>query len=246
MNMGGVPRRGRDHTCGAGLPEGAGWTDGERELRRMTQKHVVAALLERAGRTYADDAGIRIADTPAPLYRLLVLSVLLSTRIKADIAVAAAAEMIRSGMGTPSRMREASWQERVDALGHAHYKRYDESTATALGEGAELLHTEYRDDLRKLRERADGDPARIRELLTAFPRLGPVGADIFCRDAQAVWPELRPAFDGKSLDGAKRLGLPAKPVDLAELVPPARLAAFASALVRVALDKSLAEEVQAA
>src|SRR6185295_15647150 len=103
MNMGGVPRRGRDHTCGAGLPEGAGWTDGERELRRMTQKHVVAALLERAGRTYADDAGIRITDTPAPLYRLLVLSVLLSTRIKADIAMAAAAEMIRSGMGTPSR-----------------------------------------------------------------------------------------------------------------------------------------------
>ena len=156
--------------------------------RSMTDKHVVTALLERAGPTYADEAGIRLADKPAPLYRLLVLSVLLSTRIKADIAVAATAELVRAGFGTPAHMREASWQDRVDALGRAHYKRYDESTATALGEGAELLRDEYRDDLRKLRERAEGDPARIRELLTAFPRLGPVGADIFCRDAQAVWP----------------------------------------------------------
>lgn len=71
----------------------------------MTDKHVVTALLDRAGHTYADDAGIRLSDTPAPLYRLLVLSVLLSTRIKADIAVAAAAELARAGFGTPARMR---------------------------------------------------------------------------------------------------------------------------------------------
>ena len=61
-----------------------------------------------------------------------------------------------------------------------------------------------------------------------------------------MWPELRPAFDGKALDGAKRLGLPAKAADLAQLVPPAQLAMLASALVRAALDKSLAEEVRAA
>jgi hypothetical protein len=211
-----------------------------------TGTQVVAALLERAGNTYADDAGIRVADKPAPLYRLLLLSVLLSTRIKADIAVAAAAELVRAGMSTPARMREASRQDRVDALGRAHYKRYDESTATALGEGAELLRTEYRDDLRRLRERADRDPGRIRELLTEFPRLGPVGAEIFCRDAQAVWPELRPTLDPKALDGAKRLGLPTAAADLAALVPPSQLARLASALVRVALDGSLAEEVRAA
>jgi hypothetical protein len=209
-------------------------------------KRVVVALLERAGNTYADDAGIRVTDKPAPLYRLLLLSVLLSTRIKADIAVAAAAELVRAGMGTPARMRAASWQDRVDALGRAHYKRYDESTATALGEGAELLRVEYSDDLRRLRDRADRDPGRIRELLTEFPRLGPVGAEIFCRDAQIVWPELRPTLDGKALDGAKRLGLPTAAADLAGLVPPSQLARLASALVRVALDSSLAEEVRAA
>lgn len=62
------------------------------------------------------------------------------------------------GGDTPVRMRAASWQQRVDALGRAHYKRYDESTATALGDGAELLRTEYRDDLCRLRVRAEGDP----------------------------------------------------------------------------------------
>ena len=212
----------------------------------MNTAETVRVLLRMAGRTYAEEAGIRLADKPAPLYRLLVTSVLLSTRISADIAVAAAAELQRSGMGTPRRMRDADWQQRVDALGRARYKRYDESTATALGDGAELLRKEYRDDLRRLRERAERDPRRIRELLTDFPRLGPVGAQIFCREAQAVWPELRPALDGKALDGARALNLPADPAVLAEQVRPAELATLAAALVRVALDKKLAEQVRAA
>jgi hypothetical protein len=206
-------------------------------------RDIVRRLLDEAGRTYADQAGIKLADKPAPLYRLLVLSVLLSTRIRADIAVGAARELFDAGMGTPKRMLEASWQDRVDALGRAHYKRYDESTATALGDGARLLLDEYGGDLRKLRERAGRDPKRIRELLTAFPRLGPVGADIFAREAQAVWPELRPALDRKTLDGARRLGLPGEPADLAKLTEANRLADLAAALVRVSLDKKLAEKV---
>ncbi|MHA6791992.1 endonuclease [Pseudonocardia bannensis] len=209
-------------------------------------ERLLGALLDRAGTTYASQAGIRLTDTPAPLYRLLVLSVLLSTWIRAAIAVAAARELVDSGMGTPQRMLDASWQERVDALGRAHYVRYDETTATALGEGAELLQTEYRGDLRRLRARGEDDPARIRKLLTAFPRLGPVGADIFCREAQEVWPRLRPALDGKTLDGARRIGLPADADDLAKLIPEHDTARAAAALVRVALDGDLADEVVAA
>lgn len=197
----------------------------------------VRALLDKAGRTYAEDAGIKLADKPAPLYRLLVLSTLLSTRIKADIAVAAAREL--KPYGTARKMLDASWQDRVDALGRAHYVRYDESTATALGEGAQLLLDEHRGDLREIR--GDGLAGELRR----FPRLGPVGVDIFCREAQAVWPELRPYLDRKTLDGAKRIGLPADPGKLAKLagddVP--RLAA---GLVRVSLDRRLADAVRAA
>ncbi|HEY2206617.1 MAG TPA: endonuclease [Pseudonocardia sp.] len=208
-----------------------------------TPDDTVRALLDRAGQTYAEEAGIRLADTPAPLYRLLVLSVLLSTRIKAGIAVAAARELTHAGMGTPRKMLEASWQDRVDALGRAHYTRYDESTATALGEGARLLLDEYSGDLRVLRDRAGRDPGTIRELLTGFPRLGPVGADIFAREAQAVWPELRPALDRKTLDGARRVGLPASAAELAGLTGDDHLAELAAALVRVALDATLARTV---
>src|SRR4051812_32817652 len=96
-------------------------------------KDKVERLLDAAGRTYAAEAGIKLTDTPSALYRLLVLSVLMSAPIQASIAAAAAKELIKAGMGTPRKMAGASWQDRVDALGRGHYVRYDESTATALG-----------------------------------------------------------------------------------------------------------------
>ncbi len=147
-------------------------------------ERTVGRLRDVAGRTYAEEAGIRLTDSPASLYRLLVLSVLMSARIKADIAVAAARELYGAGFGTAHRMRESSWQDRVDALGRGHYVRYDESTASTLGEGAALVDDEYGGDLRRMARRADGDPGRLRRLLCEVPGIGAVGADIFCREAQ--------------------------------------------------------------
>jgi hypothetical protein len=209
----------------------------------VTQQDIVRRLLDRAGKTYAADAGITVADKPAPLYRLLVLSMLLSTRIKAGIAVDAARELRKAKLGTPRAMLDASWQDRVDALGRAHYKRYDEQTATALGDGARLLLERYAGDPRKLRGEAGREITGIKDRLTEFPRLGPVGADIFCREAQAVWPELRPYLDGKALQGAERIGLPTDAKQLAKLVQPGELATLAAALVRVALDAKLAKSL---
>jgi hypothetical protein len=206
----------------------------------MAHKDTVHALLDRCGRTYAEEAGIKLADKPSPLYRLLVLSVLLSTRIKAGIAVDAARELAKAGYRTPRAMRDATWQQRVDALGRAHYVRYDERTATALGEGAELLLDRYAGDVRKLR--GDDLATRLKEI----PRLGPVGVDIFCREAQEVWPELRPHLDRKVLDGAKRVGLPVEADELAALVSEKDLTRLSAALVRVSLDKKLADSVKRA
>lgn len=203
----------------------------------------VSALLDRAGTTYAAEAGITVKDTPAPLYRVLVLGTLLSTRVQSSLAVAATRELVDAGMGTPEKMRDATWQQRVDAMHRANYNRVDEQSATALGEAAQQVLDGYGGDLRKLREAAERDPDRIRELLTGFQRVGPTGASIIARELQAVWPELRPTLDGKALDGAKRLGLPAKPDELARLVDDDRLAEFAAALTRAGLDKQLADEI---
>jgi len=209
----------------------------------MTGKDVLRRVLDEAGRTFAEEARIKLADKPAPLYQLLVLSVLLSTRIKAELAVSAARELFKAGFRTARTMAESGWQVRVDALGRAHYKRYDEQTATALGEGAELALERYSGDLRKLRSKAGRDPDTIKELLTEFPRLGPVGADIFAREAQLVWPEFRPHLDKKALQGAERVGLPGDVSQLARLVDGDELAVLAAALVRLSLDSRLAKKV---
>lgn len=207
---------------------------------------LVRELLRQGGRTYAEQAGIRLANRPAPLYQLLVLTVLVSIPIRADVAVAAARELFAAGWTTPHALLASSWQERVDALGRAHYVRYDESTATRLAEGARLLLDRYRGDLRRLREAAGGNRAELRRRLQEFPRIGPVGADVFCREAQAVWPELRPYLDRRALTAAHDLGLPTDPDRLAELVAANDLARLAAALVRAGLDRRLAEKIRAA
>lgn len=192
----------------------------------------VELLLKESGETYAQEAGIRLGDKPQPLYQLLVLTTLLSTRISASIAVDAAREVFKTGWRTPRAVADASWSDVVAALGRAHYKRYDESTATALGEGAGLVLDRWRGDLRRLRREADGDAGRVRELLQEVPRIGPVGADIFCREVQGIWPELRPAFDRRALKGAEKNQLPADAGRLGELVAPGELPRLAAALVR--------------
>jgi hypothetical protein len=207
---------------------------------------LVRSLLQTCGRTYSAEAGIKLADRPGPLYQLLVLTTLLSTRIRASVAVAAARELFAAGYDTPDRMRDASWQQRVNALGRAHYVRYDESTSTALGEGAELILNQYGGDVRRMRDAAGGDVNKLRQLLQQVPRIGPVGADIFCREAQDVWPQLRPYLDKKTLTGARRLGLPADPKRLAKLVPDSDLARLSASLVHVSLDQDLVKQVKAA
>ncbi|MEU9040735.1 MULTISPECIES: endonuclease [unclassified Kitasatospora] len=201
----------------------------------MTVQATVSELLDRFGRTYAEEAGITLRDKPSPLYRLLVLTVLCSVRISADTATAAARELSAAGLRTPRAMADARRDTLIAALGRAHYVRYDESTATALGRGAELLLDRWHGDLRRLREEAGGEPERIGELLREFPRIGPVGAGIFRREAQAVWPSLRPYFDERVLEEARTLGLPASPAGLAQLVEAKDLARLAAALTRASL-----------
>ncbi|MFD9006449.1 endonuclease [Streptomyces sp. NPDC059582] len=205
-----------------------------------TDKAVVRALLARQERTCAAQAGIRLRNTPAPLYQTLVLAVLLSARIRGDIAVAAAKALFEAGLRDARAMANASWQERVDTLGAGGYRRYDERTSTLLGKGAELLLERYGGDLRRLR--AEPDPKKA---LLDLPGIGPTGADIFLRDVQGIWPEFAPYIDRKALDGARRLGLPDSPEKLGGFVVGRELPRLADGLVHAALDKPLADEVLA-
>ncbi|KJK39347.1 endonuclease [Streptomyces variegatus] len=205
-------------------------------------ERVVRELVGAHGRTYAEEAGIALKDTPQPLYRLLVLSHLLSARIRGSIALATARALHEAGLRDPRRMAEAAWRERVDALGRGGYRRYDERTATQLGDAAERLNERWGGDLRRLRREADGKVSELRSLLQEFPGMGPAGAGIFLREAQGVWPEAAPFLDAKALQGAERLHLPRDPERLTALAGNTDPAVLAAALVRAAVDKKVAQD----
>ena len=209
---------------------------------------IVKELLNRYGRPYCEQAGIRLADRPGPLYQLLVLSTLMNARIPADVAVGGARALFAAGYRGPRAMSEARWQARVDALDRGGYLRYEERTATVLGDSADhLLARRWQGDLRRVRDQARGDPGMTEALLAGFPGLGGAGAGIFLREAQDVWPTVAPFVDTPMISGARRVGLPESRPSLARLLAasgqPVRLAA---ALVRVAASPRAASEVTAA
>ena len=211
-----------------------------------SDEKIVAALLDRHGTTYADDAGIKLGrGTPAALWQLLVLSILLSARIRASIAVAAAKAVRREGWTTARKLSESTWERRAKVLNEAGYARYDERTATMLGDTADLILDDYGGDLRRLREAAGRDVAAERRLLKRFKGMGDVGADVFLREAQAVWDEARPFFDRRALDAAGRLGLPKDPRRLARTTGDRDAARLAAALIRAGLARDF-DEIRAA
>jgi hypothetical protein len=120
----------------------AGGSSRERSPGKLARR-----LLRVAGTTYAAEAGIRLKDTPQPLFCLLMLCSLTSKPISAEIAVAAARELFAAGLRTPRAVLDADRADMIAAFGRAHYVRYDESTASRLPEIARLVLDEYHADL---------------------------------------------------------------------------------------------------
>jgi endonuclease III len=164
-----------------------------------SSKDVARRLLDTAGTTYADEAGIRIKDQPMPLFQLLTLCMLASKPIDAAIAVQAAKELFRVGLRTPQAVVEADRAEMISAFGRAHYVRYDESSATRLADIAAAVRDGYGGDLRKL---DTGEVDTTVRLLKQFKGIGDTGADIFMREVQDVWTWARPYFDKRALSAA--------------------------------------------
>lgn len=209
----------------------------------MAHDDTVQTLLDAYPRTFAEEAGADPATgRPADLYQLLVVSVLASARISADLATSGARALFDAGLRTPQAMCDAGWTVRTQVLNESGYARYDESTSRMLGDGAELLLDRWDGDLTGLRVEADRDPGREHRLLQEVKGIGPTGADIFCREAQRPWPELQPFVDDAARRGAEAVGLPAD--GLADVVDADRLPTLVSALVRVSLDDDAARHVR--
>lgn len=216
-------------------------------MAASSRREIARAVLALHPRSHADELGIDVArNTPAPLYRWLVASLLFSARIPAAQAQQAAAALFQQGWRTPARMAASTWEQRVAVLNHAGYARYDESTARYIGDTTALLIERYGGDLRRLRNAAGRDPARERTLLKACKGIGDVGAGIFCREAQLAWEELYPCAGRKALETARRLGLGDDAAALATLVDRRDLPRLLSGLVRVGLHRQFDEVIQRA
>lgn len=208
----------------------------------MSHDDTVRRLLEVAGTTYAEDAGIRLDDKPMPLFELLVLCMLASKPIDATIATRAAREIFAEKLRTPAAVLDADRRTMIAAFGRAGYARYDESSATRLVDIATAVRDDYDGDLRRLAGRAEHDVSQAKRLLTEFTGIGDTGAGIFLREVQDVWTWARPYFDPRATDAAKELGLPADAEKLAGLAG-GECARLAAALVRVSLDDGIREKV---
>ena len=109
-----------------------------------------------------------------------------------------------------------------------------------------MLAELYDGDLRKLADASGDDADRTGELLQEIPGIGPVGAQIFLREAQQVWPWLRPYVHDKVADAARSLDLPYSRRGIAGLVGGSDLARLSAALVRVSLSDELRAEITGA
>lgn len=205
-------------------------------------KQVSRRLLEVAGTTFADEAGITLKDTPKPLFQLLMLCMLAGKPIDASIAATAAREVFEAGLRTPDAVLAADRQTMIDAFGRASYARYDESSATRLTEMARRVRDDHAGDLRVLADRCGHDVTVAKRMLKAFKGIGDTGADIFLREVQDVWPWVRPYYDDRATAAAQQLGLPTAPDELASLARDGN-ARLAAALVRASLDDDVRRRV---
>jgi endonuclease III len=197
---------------------------------------IVRAILDRHGRTFSEEIGLRVErGTPAALFGLLCASMLMSARIGHGISIEASRAVVRR-WSTARRLDASTWEQRVDALHAAGYTRYQERTATMLGEVAQAALKRYGGDLRRLRDEAEREPKAERRLLKGFKGVGDVGADIFLREVQATWDEVFPFADRRARQAARRLGLPGDPDALAELTSRKDLPRLVAGLVRVQLE----------
>jgi endonuclease III len=203
---------------------------------------VVRELLDRHGTTFGDELGLDLRKgTPSALFGLLLFAVLSSARIRSVNATAGTRALLDAGWSSVAKLGRTSWERRVRVLNQNGYARYDERTASMLGDLVEQVQDRWSGDLRNLRKAADGDVTQLRNHLTDLKGLGPVGADIFLREVQRCWPEVAPYLDKRAKGAAKALGLPTRAADLTALVDDDDVARLVAALVRTSLEKDAAD-----
>jgi hypothetical protein len=198
------------------------------------QRRLVRALLSMYPRGFAEGYGFPVTNSPASLFRLLCLSVLLARTEDHRCAIAATRTLREQGCDNPTRM--TMWEQ-------------PDGTGDVLRGLARTVIQRYNGDLRRQRALARYDPTRERELLRELPGVDDRVVDGFFRDVQLLWREVWPFADSHALIVAQKLGLGRSVAELAALSgteESERLAWLVGALTRVDLDNRYDEVVATA
>ena len=143
-------------------------------------------MADRA-RVTAADLGIDIGSRrERALFHWLICVILFSKPVQQEIAANAFRALKENKADTPERIRAAGWRRLVKLLGDAHYKRYDESTASRLIDASRKVQEEHGGRLRNLVDACDREAA-LRKAIQEFNGVGPKGADIFLGEVAPVY-----------------------------------------------------------
>jgi hypothetical protein len=214
---------------------------------RKAKTEVVGALLERYGQqSLAEEAEIKLQHSPHVLYQLLQLAALTDARVDPETAVRTFVTLRGHKWSTAGKVLAAGPERIARDLTEAGYPEGDvKRISTAMTDAALHLQEDHGGDLEELRQDAERDPDRERELLGHFANVGDDVIDAFCREAQLLWAELRPFADKKALDAAGRLALGDDAQSLRPLVSDDReFVRLVDALVRVRHDKDGYQDLQ--
>lgn len=213
-------------------------------VSRVEDKKRLVRRLAGGGRGFAEQYGFRVTNNPSSLFQILCLAVLLARRGNFRRAVDSAHALPAHGWDSAARLARSLHADRVRVLRECGWRGDVDALADTLGDLARTVVERYRGDLRRLRAVAHHDPARERDLLTVLPGVDDAVADLFLREAQALWREVAPVADRRALVAARRLGLGRSADDLAGLAGSGeseRLAWLVGALARVDLEHRYAE-----
>ncbi|KAH8705493.1 hypothetical protein BGW36DRAFT_367673 [Talaromyces proteolyticus] len=174
-----------------------------------TLAHKIRKTIDEYGSLPLDGIPVKHPLEPKPetLLAIVIHSMLRSTRISHELAQKASARVMEAGYHDIETLTNTSWDEKVQVLSEGGYNRYRESAATKLGDLANLVNDKYDGDLNNLLKKAGNNPERVRQLVREIKGFGDVATDLFCDDAQAVWPALAPTIDHRSLDTAEEVGI---------------------------------------
>jgi hypothetical protein len=173
-------------------------------VSRLPPRDLARTVLGLHPQTLAEELGLRSLDTASASFRLLIMALLMSARIRASVALNAVRAVFRQPWKTPQWMGEAPRDERARVLNEAGCARYDQRTLPCWGRPAPSSST----GTAAISAGSARRPATTRRWsVGSSSGSRDVGVDVFLREAQGTWSEVSPFADRRARQAAWRLGL---------------------------------------